>query len=94
MDTFRKKLFPGDVAVGEHIAQTLAEEGQNEAALQRFRTLAQKTAFPPMTPARSGYRYPPPTELKRNSPVGSRICNFQPISEFAAHPGWRPVEAG
>jgi len=43
LDPFGRN-FPGDVRVGEQIAQTLAEEGQNEASLQRFEALAKKTA--------------------------------------------------
>ncbi len=39
-----EERFPGDTRVGEQIAQTLAEEGQDEAALTRFETLAEKTA--------------------------------------------------
>lgn len=35
--------FPGDTRVGEQIAQTLAEEGQDDAALLRFEALAKKT---------------------------------------------------
>ncbi len=35
-----EKTFPGDARVGEQIATTLADEGQSEAALARFETLA------------------------------------------------------
>ncbi len=36
--------FPGDVRVGEQIARTLAEEGQNEAALERYQLLAKQAS--------------------------------------------------
>ncbi len=38
-----EKMFPGDTRVGEQIARALAEEGQTEAALQRYEKLAQQS---------------------------------------------------
>jgi len=94
-----EKAFPGDVRVGEQIAQTLAEEGQNEAALQRFETLAQKTAS--TDDARSiGYRIAA-AELKRK--VGrfdDALTDFESLLTRLRPSSWlhsdvqRRIEAG
>lgn len=94
-----EESFPGDARVGEQIAQTLADEGQDEAALQRYEKLAQKSGQ--AEDYRSiGYRIAAAELKRRMGRADQSLADFEAILQRLRPSSWlyadvrRRIEAG
>lgn len=94
-----EELFPGDARVAEQIAQTLSEEGEQEAALERYEQLAKRVTDTDGQRA-IGYRIAA-AELKRElGRTDDAIADFESLLEKLRPSSWlysdvrRRIEAG
>ncbi|TWU06369.1 DUF1583 domain-containing protein [Stieleria varia] len=94
-----EQSFPGDTRVGEQIAQTLAEEGQNEEALKRYLELAKKTSA--SGDARGiGYQIAAAELKRRIGKADEALADFEAILGRLRPSSWlhsdvqRRIEAG
>ncbi|MEM6472900.1 MAG: tetratricopeptide repeat protein, partial [Planctomycetota bacterium] len=94
-----EKTFPGDTRVGEQIARTLAQEGQNQAALERYNVLVKQTSSAGSAQS-IGYRIAA-AELKRKLGLGEEaLADLESILEKLRPSSWlyadvrRRIEAG
>ncbi|TWT99015.1 tetratricopeptide repeat protein [Neorhodopirellula pilleata] len=94
-----EQTFPGDTRVGEQIAQTLAEEGQNEEALKRYLELAKKTSA--SGDARGiGYQVAAAELKRRIGKSDEALADFEAILSRLRPSSWlhsdvrRRIEAG
>ena len=79
--------FPGDSRVGEQIAGTLADEGQEEAALQRYERLAAE-AGPADDPRVIGYRIAAAEMKRRLGRTDEALSDFESIASRLRPSGW------
>lgn len=94
-----EETFPGDTRVGEQIAQTLAEEGQNEAALERYVALAKKSASAGDAKG-IGYQIAAAELKRRVGDADEALADFEAILSRLRPSSWlhsdvqRRIEAG
>ena len=79
--------FPGDSRVGEQIASTLADEGQEEAALQRYERLAEE-AGPADDPRVIGYRIAAAEMKRRLGRTDEALADFESIASRLRPASW------
>ncbi len=79
--------FPGDRRVGEQIASTLADEGQEEEALQRYERLARE-AGPADDPQVIGYRIAAAEMKRRLGRTDDALADFESIASRLRPSSW------
>ncbi len=79
--------FPGDSRVGEQIAGTLADEGQEEAALDRYERLAEE-AGPADDPRVIGYRIAAAEMKRRLGRTDEALADFESIASRLRPASW------
>lgn len=79
--------FPGDSRVGEQIASTLADEGQEEAALDRYERLAEE-AGPADDPRVIGYRTAAAEMKRRLGRTDEALTDFESIASRLRPASW------